>query len=66
MVGSFLAVSGLEVLVGIDVKEIVCNFVHSRSSRIGQERAEAKVDPDFPAVCYGPQTLLHMVLDPSR
>ena len=32
VVGSCVAVSGLEVLVGVDVEEIVCNFVHGGNS----------------------------------
>ena len=48
--GSCMAVSGLEVLVGIGVYEIVCYFVHSgrsgHSPPLLLERAEAKVDPD--------------------
>ena len=53
VVGTCLAVSGHEVLVGIDVQEIVCYFLYMvvslasvLCSRVGQERAEAKVDPD--------------------
>ena len=34
VVGSCLAVSGHEVLVGIDVQEIVCYFIHGDKSSL--------------------------------
>ena len=51
VVGSCLAVSGYEVLIGIDVYMVILYSVQSLASallwsRVGQERAEAKVHPD--------------------
>ena len=66
VIGLCLAVSGLEVLTGIDIWEIVILYTMKSAwhrsalcSRVGHGEVEAKIDPDTSQLYgYGPRTLL--------